>query len=288
MQIWLIFRDSSYDNSALFGLAIKWPLTFEDDFEFVHLKIDFANSGWWNRLISFRCWMVLSLFLPKILGAVEMLHVLFVMSNVVWRVWGTFYDISAKKDWAASFGCISITTVLQFLVPFWFCLYLDFGVTFFSNSNTSSMRFLFFSFQPKKHVRKQTTSNPQGLGCLWYFPLGKWEEWTRLNTQLPGAGNFSFSTLWGCKIKCLCASWRVVKFWPLPRDRVQVGNLAFFWDAFWYLVTLIIKWFGSFWSDVAEMESICNGNLCLATVPLVFLCVQSVQMTAPKVVWTDT
>lgn len=193
MQIWLIFRDSSYDNSALFGLAIKWPLTFEDDFEFVHLKIDFANSGWWNRLISFRCWMVLSLFLPKILGAVEMLHVLFVMSNVVWRVWGTFYDISAKKDWAASFGCISITTVLQFLVPFWFCLYLDFGVTFFCQTQIRVPWGFFFSLSNQKNTyeNKQHPTHKASVVCdTFHWVSGRNEPGSTLSCQELGTFHF--------------------------------------------------------------------------------------------------
>lgn len=175
MQIWLIFRDSSYDNSALFGLAIKWPLTFEDDFEFVHLKIDFANSGWWSRLNSFRCWMVLSLFLPN--NSMYFCHVKCGLTSLRYILWHFCQEGLGRIIWMyINYYSSAI------LVPFWFCLYLDFGVTFFFKLKYEFHE-VSFPF-PTKKTYKNTTSNPQGFGCLWSFSLGKWEEWTRLNTQL--------------------------------------------------------------------------------------------------------
>ena len=199
MQIWLIFRDSSYDNSALFGLAIKWPLTFEDDFEFVHLKIDFANSGWWNRLISFRCWMVLSLFLPNNSGCSRdapriICHVKCGLTSLRYILWHFCQEGLGRIIWMyINYYSSAI------LVAFWFCLYLDFGVTFFFQTQRR-VPWGFFSLSNKKHVQKiQHPTHKASVVCDRFH----WEKWehepgSTLN-WLPGAGNFSFSTLWGCK-----------------------------------------------------------------------------------------
>lgn len=144
MQIWLIFRDSFYDNSALFGLAIKWPLTFEDDFEFVHLKIDFANSGWWSRLNSFRCWMVLSLFLPN--NSMYFCRQMWfdesevhIMTFLPRRTGSHHLDVYQLLQFC-NFGTILILSILRFRCHFFFQTQIRVPWGFFSLSNQKNVQ----------------------------------------------------------------------------------------------------------------------------------------------------
>lgn len=202
-----------------------------------------------------------------------MLHVLFVMSNVVWRVWGTYYDISAKKDWAASFGCISI--FLQFCnfgtILILSILKFRYHFFFFQTQIRVPWGF-FFSLSNQKNTYKNTTSNPQGLGCLWSFDF--WEKEGGMNpaqhsTACQELGTFHFPHYEDVNQMSL-RFMKSGKILATSKGSSSGGKLGGFSYGFF------VPW-------CCWMESICNGNLCLATVR-----VQSVQMTAPKVVWRDT